>query len=131
MLHDEDNRSAGNATAVSENSAPHAKKRAALRCRLVAAAEVTERGLEKQISAHTSEIGLGGCYVDTPKPFPEGTLVDVRITRTGGVFQSEAKVVYAHANLGMGIAFTNLALDQRALLQNWIADLTAKIKTTC
>jgi len=128
MFDDSSNSSAANAASSGESFAPPESKRAVRRIQLVASAEVTERGSETQLSARTSEIGLGGCYVDTLSPFPDGTLVHVRIIRDGGVFECEAKVVYTHASFGMGIAFTNIALDQRRLLQNWIGELVTRLK---
>jgi hypothetical protein len=128
MLDDANNSFGNTATAVSANSAPERNKRCALRCQLVAPVEVTERGSETKISARISEIGLGGCYVDTHSPFPNGTLVNIRIIRDGGAFECEAKVVYVHDRFGMGVAFTNIALDQRRLLQNWIAGLVTHLK---
>jgi hypothetical protein len=128
-MHDDANNSpASSATTAGEITAPFPNKRAVLRCQFVASTEVIERESETQLSARTSEIGLGGCYVDTLNPFPTGTLVIVRINRDGGVFECEAKVVYIHANCGMGIAFTNIALDQRRLLQNWIAGLVSQLR---
>jgi hypothetical protein len=112
----------------SESSMPSAKKRAVRRCQLVASAEVMERDSQTQLSARVSEIGLGGCYVDTLSPFPNGTLVHVRIIRDGGAFECEAKVVYVHDRFGMGIAFTNIAVDQRRLIENWIAVLISQSK---
>jgi hypothetical protein len=115
--------------AVSTASPPaHEKKRAVRRCQLVASAEVTEREAQTLLSARLSEIGLGGCYVDTLSPFPDGTLVYIRVIRDGGAFECEGKVAYVHASFGMGIAFTNIALDQRRMLENWIGDLIAQPK---
>jgi hypothetical protein len=48
---------------------------------LVASAEVTELRSGALLSARTSELGLGGCYVDALNPFPEGTLVGLQILR--------------------------------------------------
>jgi hypothetical protein len=128
MLDDANNSTASIAAISGGSSTPPDNKRAVRRIQLVASVEVTERGSQTELSARTSEIGLGGCYVDTLSPFPDGTLVHVRIIRDGGAFACEAKVVYVHACFGMGIAFTNIALDQRRLLQNWIADLVTQLK---
>ena len=128
MPTDANNLSAAIAAVSGESPASPAKKRAVRRCQLVASAEVMERDSQTQLSARVSEIGLGGCYVDTLSPFPDGTLVHVRIIRDGGAFECEAKVVYVHQSFGMGIAFTNIAVDQRRLLENWIADLVTKLK---
>lgn len=128
MPNDANNSSVNNAAVAVENSAPAEKKRAVRRCQLVASVEVTERDAQTKLSARISEIGLGGCYVDTLSPFPYGTLVRIRIVRDSGAFECEAKIVYVQDGFGMGIAFTNVALDQSRLLQNWIADLVTRLK---
>jgi hypothetical protein len=33
-------------------------------------------------------VGLGGCYIDTPSPFVEGTAVRLRIPRDDEVFET-------------------------------------------
>jgi len=99
-----------------------AKRRSVRRCPLVASAEVTEPHSGALLSARTSEMGLGGCYVDTLNPFPEGTLVGLRILRDKGVFETKAKVVYCHSRFGMGLAFTEMMPDQRSLLEAWLAE---------
>jgi hypothetical protein len=126
MPNDADNSSVRNAVVAVESSAAPAKKRAVPRCQFAACAEVTEREAQGWLSARVSEIGLGGCYIATASPFPDGTLVNIRIIRDAGAFECEAKVVYVHDRFGMGIAFTNIALDQRRLLQNWIAALVTQ-----
>ena len=120
--------SAGSAVLSAGSSTPPEKRRAVRRIQLVATAEVTARDTETKLSARMSELGLGGCYVDTLSPFPTGTLLHLRIIRDGGAFECEAKVVYVHEGFGMGIAFTNMALDQRRMLENWIADLLMRQK---
>jgi hypothetical protein len=52
-----------------------AVRRSLRRCPLLASAEVTDLGSGALLLARTSELGLGGCYVDALNPFPEGTLV--------------------------------------------------------
>ena len=128
MIDDANKSSSANAVLAAENSALPGNTRAVRRIQLVASAEVTERDSQTQLAARISEIGLGGCYVDTLSPFSAGTLVHIRIIRDGGAFECEAKIVYAHDSFGMGIAFTNIALDQRRLLENWIADLVSQLK---
>jgi PilZ domain len=120
--------SVGSTVLPGPGSGPREKKRAVRRIQFVASAEVTARDTETQLNARMSELGLGGCYVDTLSPFPTDTLVHVRIIRDGGTFECEAKIVYIHAGFGMGIAFTNMALDQRRILENWIADLLMQQK---
>jgi PilZ domain-containing protein len=106
------------------------KQRSVLRCSFVASAEVTEldSGSSTKLSARTSELGLGGCYVDTLNPFPDGTPVRVRILRDGGVFETNAKVAYCDQGFGMGLAFIEITPSQRAILENWLAELVTNLK---
>lgn len=106
----------------------HAKKRAVRRCAFVASAEVTEPSSDTRISARTSELGLGGCYVETLNPLAEGTLVHLRILRDQGVFEAEAKVVYSQSSFGMGLAFTKMDPKQRVLLEDWLAELVTQLR---
>ncbi|MGA8222692.1 MAG: PilZ domain-containing protein [Candidatus Acidiferrales bacterium] len=106
------------------------KQRAVLRCSFVASAEVTEldSGSSAKLAVRTSELGLGGCYIDTLNPFPEGTPVRLRILRDGGAFATTAKVVYTHQGFGMGLAFIDITPSQRAVLENWLAELVTNLK---
>src|SRR5437868_11407042 len=104
-----------------------AKQRSVRRCPLVASAEVTELHSVALLSARTSELGLGGCYVDALNPFPEGTLVGLRILRDQGVFQTKGKVVYCDPRFGMGLAFTEMTPDQRSLLEAWLAEIVSQL----
>lgn len=106
----------------------YAKQRAVRRCTFVAAAELTDLSSGTRISARTSEIGLGGCYVDALNSFPDGTLVKLRILRDQGVFEADAKVVYYDPRFGMGLAFTDIQPAQKSLLESWLADLVTQQK---
>jgi hypothetical protein len=101
-------------------------QRSVLRCPLVASVEVTDLHSGTRLSARISELSVGGCYVDALTPFPEGTLVKLRITRDQGAFESIGKVVYTHANFGMGVAFTDVKSDQRSILETWIGEIVSK-----
>jgi len=107
-----------------------AKRRSVLRCALVASAEVIELASKAQLKARTSELGLGGCYIDTLNPFPQGTLVQLRILRDNGLFETQARVVYSDVRFGMGLAFTEMTDEQRSLLESWLAELVTKLKPT-
>jgi len=103
-----------------------AKKRIVRRCPFVASAEVTDLSSETRRTGRTSELGLGGCYIETPDPFLKGTLVQLRIFRGQGVFETQAKVVYSHnvqLNSGMGLAFQEITPNQRSLLEDWLAEI--------
>jgi len=81
-------------------------------------------GLE--IVGRTSDLGRGGCYIDTISPFPAGTSLLVRINRERQILQIGAKVVFDQPGMGMGLAFTDAERDQQAILDQWIADLSGE-----
>ena len=105
-----------------------ANKRSVRRCPLVASAEVTELRSGALLSARTSELSFGGCYVDAHSPFPDGTLVGLRILRDQGVFETKAKVVYCDPRFGMGLAFTEMTPDQRSLLEGWLTEIVSQLR---
>ena len=105
-----------------------ATRRSVRRCPLVASAEVTELCSGALLSARTSELGLGGCYVDALNPFPKGTLVGLRILRDQGVFETNAKVVYCDPRFGIGLAFTEMTPGQRSLLEDWLAEIVSQLR---
>jgi hypothetical protein len=76
------------------------------------------------MNARTSDIGKGGCYVDTFSPFPLKTPVKIRITREKLSFTAEANVVYSKIGMGMGLAFTAMEPREIGVLERWIAELS-------
>jgi hypothetical protein len=104
-----------------------ASKRAVRRCALVASVEVTELRTGAMLSARISELGVGGCYVDALNPFPEGSLVSLRILRDQGVFETKAKVVYCDSRFGMGLAFVEMTPDSRLILENWLGEIVSQL----
>jgi len=105
-----------------------AKKRSVRRCSFVASVEVTDVNSGARLSARTSELGMGGCYVDALNPFPSGTLIELRMLRDQGVFETKAKVVYSDSKFGMGVAFTDMAPSQKAILETWLAEIVILLK---
>jgi hypothetical protein len=78
------------------------------------------------VTGRSSDVGFGGCYVDTISPFPVGTVVSVRLEHNQGKFEAVAVVTYALASMGMGISFTEIKPEDLAILQAWIAELTGQ-----
>jgi hypothetical protein len=108
-----------------------AKQRLVRRCPFVADAEVVDPSSQTRRTGRTSELGIGGCYLKAPDPFPKGTLVQLRIFRGQGVFETKATVVYSHdsqLNSGMGLAFQEMAANQRSLLEDWLAEIVTTLK---
>jgi hypothetical protein len=99
------------------------ERRRAPRYRFVAEAEVTDIALGTSFSAQTSDLSIGGCFVDILNPRPRGTEIRVRITHASATFTALGRVAFVVANMGMGIAFTNVNGDQVTVLQGWLLEL--------
>src|SRR5271168_4127363 len=91
---------------------------------ITASAEVVELGSGAKFSTRTTDLGPGGCFVDTMVPFPVGANVHVTIHKGKNKFEHGGVVVYSQAGLGMGIAFETMEPQQREALDSWLTELT-------
>jgi len=94
------------------------------RYQLVAEAEVTEISSDTTLISKTSDLSLGGCYLDMLNPSQEGTEVRVRISHNNTTFTTLGKVVFVLPNMGMGVDFRSVEDNQLAVLQEWISELS-------
>lgn len=86
-----------------------------------ASVELLESKRETRISARTGDLSLHGCYVDTRNPFQSGASVRVLITHKDEKFTAIGKVAHSKPDVGMGISFTEIPADQRAILMKWLS----------
>jgi hypothetical protein len=100
-----------------------AERRKTLRLAVSAAAEAIDLRTRTRITGRASDLGMNGCYIDTLSPFAVGSAVGVRLTSEGHAFHAKGDVLYAHAGMGMGVFFTELATDQNRMLRDWMAEL--------
>jgi len=103
-----------------------AERRTSPRYPFSAAAEIVEVRSKAGVTGRSSDIGFGGCYVDTISPFPVGAVVSVQLEHNQRRFEAGAVVTYALASMGMGISFTEIKPEHLAILQAWVAELTGK-----
>ena len=74
----------------------------------VAGVQVTALDSDAQVAAHTEDLSVFGCFVETTTPFAVGTKVSIRISHSGSVFIAQGRVAYSRESAGMGIAFTSV-----------------------
>src|SRR6202158_2692540 len=96
------------------------ERRRAPRYPIIADAEVTEIASETKLSARTSDLSLGGCFLDMLNPSPEGTEIAVRISHADTTFTARERVVFLFPNMGMGVMFTSVPASQQVLLEKWL-----------
>jgi PilZ domain-containing protein len=89
-----------------------------------ASAEVVELGSGARFTTRTTDLGPGGCFVDTMLPFPVSAKVRVSVSKGQTNFQTGGVVVYSQTGLGMGIAFDTMEPHQREALDLWLTELT-------
>lgn len=93
------------------------------RYQFVADAELIETESGARSHVKTGDLSLGGCFLDTLNPSPEGTEVVVAIAQAGRRFRALGRVVFAFPRLGMGIAFTRVESGQLSILEEWLGAL--------
>ena len=92
---------------------------------LIAEARVIDIGSGSEFKVRISELSISGCYLDFLNPIPDGTDIVVKISRDTGIFETNAKVVYNHPGMGLGIRFVDPKPTQQAVLNRWIAELAS------
>jgi hypothetical protein len=103
-----------------------AERRHHLRFPFSATLEAIEIKTGTKVTGRTSDLGLGGCYVDTLSPFPVGTETKIRILRENESFEAQAKVVYSLIGMGMGLAFVSAQPKQIRLFQRWVQEISGQ-----
>jgi hypothetical protein len=100
------------------------ERRIAERHMFTASAEVIELVSGARFCTRTTDLGPGGCFVDTTVPFPVGSKLRIALQKGKNTFQTAGTVVYSQVGLGMGIAFDDHDAEQRVALAEWLADIT-------
>lgn len=102
---------------------PGAERRRHTRYSFIASAEAVELNSLAGIQGRTSDLGRGGCYMDTMSPFPAKTIVTVRLTKENRSYEAQAEVTYSMPGLGMGLKFIDATREHKSVIDKWIAEL--------
>jgi hypothetical protein len=106
---------------------PAQERRASTRYLFTATADVVDLETNTRLSARTSDLARGGCFVDTITTFPIGTNVSLRLPNGNKKFDGRARVVYEAPGSGMGLAFTAIEPDQLWVLEKWLGALSGEL----
>lgn len=71
---------------------------------------------------------LDGCGVATRNSLSIGAKVRIRIAHKGSTFTAIGRVIYVRPYREMGIKFTQIEKNDRAILVKWISELRATQK---
>ncbi len=99
-----------------ESLEEHDERRRHDRSRLIV--DVFFDGQDSTGVASTTDISLGGFYMNTQANLPEGAVLLVRIPLSEGrQVVANAEVVYSNPGRGVGLRFQNLAEENRGLIE--------------
>jgi hypothetical protein len=110
-------------TPVDSETGNSPERRGIDRYPFTAAAEIVDLRSRTRVTGRSSDLGLGGCYIDILSPLAVGTAVRVRLEREQRVFEAMATVTYSQVSMGMGLTFTEVKPEHLAVLQAWVAGL--------
>jgi hypothetical protein len=96
------------------------EKRRTPRYTFFASAELLELKSEVRVASRVSELSLNGCYLDMMNPFPEGTMVLLKIWADEKLFAAKARIIYAQPNMGAGVRFLEVEPQYQPILQHWL-----------
>ncbi|MGB6545722.1 MAG: PilZ domain-containing protein [Candidatus Acidiferrales bacterium] len=109
---------------LKSGAAAHDERRRSVRHTVSAVVQVVDTKSGTRLTTRASDLGLGGCYVDTLTPLPVGTEVKLGLHKDKVLIELTGKIVYSHPGLGMGIAFVEAASEHRAALEEWLNSLS-------
>ena len=89
--------------------------------------EAIEQRSQTRIKGRTSDLSLGGCYVDTISPFSQGTIIHLRISKGNVAFKTKARVAYSMNGMGMGLTFISDVPDSLLPVEKWIAEINNEV----
>lgn len=102
-----------------------ADKRRSPRYKCEASAEIREKGKDSRTWAACKDISMHGCYVETATAYPVGTLLTMRIDAQNVRIQVQAEVRVSYPHLGMGLAFTQMAEQDRTRLKEMLRTIAS------
>jgi CheY-like chemotaxis protein len=73
-----------------------------------------------------SDVSTGGCYVETPSPFPSHTVVDIVVRTRDMKLRVHGTVQVVHPGFGMGVQFSLNSADEKEHVKQLIAAQAAE-----
>jgi hypothetical protein len=99
------------------------ERRGATRYNFGAIAEVVDLDRRAEVVSLTRDLSFSGVFVKTTTPLPTGTRVRVRITHSGQDFKAIGEVTGNITATGMGIVFTEIEPNDRAIVERWLGSM--------
>jgi hypothetical protein len=94
------------------------ERRRAPRYQVIADAEIFEPHSGNHFQAHTSNISLLGCHINSVSGLPLGSEIQVRISKGNALFKAHARLVRSAPATGMGFHFIAVERKQKVILEH-------------
>jgi hypothetical protein len=91
-----------------------------------AQAELLDPGTSVRVSTRVGDLSQFGCYLDMMNPFPENTVVRLKITSEQETFEANGRIAYAIPCVGAGAEFLDLGTKDKELLDRWLVRASGK-----
>lgn len=96
------------------------ERRRSPRYAFAAKAEVIAENSGASATANVSELSPRGCRLDIKNPFPLNVPITVKISASGELFESKARIIYLQPGIGAGVSFLTIDPQSRAVLRRWL-----------
>ena len=96
------------------------ERRRSPRYSFAAKAEIMSDNPNVFTTTTVSELSLRGCRLDIKSPFPVNVPIRVKISASGELFESKAKIIYLQPGIGAGVSFLAIEPQSRAVLRRWL-----------
>jgi len=83
-------------------------------------AQISDSVSGKLIIGETSDVSLGGCYVECVDPFEARGTVRIQLSYSGSTVSTYGDVVRSDKGKGMGLKFRGIAPEQVAVIKRWL-----------
>jgi len=114
-------------TGLNAAAAPAVERRRAPRYKSGGSVEFRSEGSDFRTWATLTDISRTGCYVEMQATSPPDTAVDIVIDILGIQVRTRGTVRVTYPFLGMGIAFTDMSLEDRARLDDILRRLEGSL----
>ena len=94
-------------------------RRADPRVKVSVPVEIRVEGVASPIRGATSDLSLGGCYIESIFPFPVGTALDLKL-HIESALPIDATVVTCDPQVGNGMQFTRMLPEDRKALEAFL-----------
>jgi hypothetical protein len=86
---------------------------------LIADVQILDLQSSKPMSAKTSDLSIGGCFLPMEKPLAVGTPVRLEVTHNGTTLTVFGDVVRSETGKGMAVRFRAIEPAQADILKRW------------